>query len=80
MEGGNTLHTGLNEQANGIDRVGTGHGSARLVIPGDGGGVLVGVAAGVAALLVALAHPQRVHHRVLGAHRRALHLIGRLRR
>ena len=47
---------------------------ARLLIPGDGGVVLFLAVAG-AALLVVPAHPQRAHHRVLGAHRRALHLL-----
>ena len=50
---------------------------ARLLIPGDGGVVLLLAVAG-AALLVVPAHPQRAHHRVLGAHRRALHLLSGL--
>ena len=49
-----------------------------LVIPGDGGGVLAVVGVGVALLAVVPAHPQRVHHRVLGARRRALHLLSGL--
>jgi hypothetical protein len=68
------------EQANRVtdDRIGpSACAYTRLVIPGDGRGVLVGVGVGVA-LLVVPAHPQRAHHRVLGARRRALHLLSGL--
>lgn len=76
------------EQANRVtdDRIGpSACAYMRLVIPGDGRGVLVGVGVGVSvgvgvgvALLVVPAHPQRAHHRVLGARRRALHLLSGL--